>query len=224
MGRCCFTIEPPDFKRGRTTAGGTIYFVLGLTTLRTFDASEVAAEGRGVHKMKSDGSQDESLMIIFNQSRQMTLSLLQDVSDAQARWLPKGEVNHLLWHGGHIFVLLERCIFAAVVGSNDVPPSIPEGWWTMFGWNSKPWEIAPGDWPRIVEVREALQAQTIQLQDQLASYDDAFLTSPIAWSDPRWTGRAKRTVILHGFFDELLHAGQMMQLKRLYDVDQAGAA
>ena len=103
--------------------------------------------------MQSSGSQDESLMIIFNKSRKMTLSLLHDVSDAQARWLPKGEVNHVLWHAGHIFVLLERCMFAVMVGSNDLPPSIPEGWWPMFGWGSKPWEIAPDDWPGIVTVK-----------------------------------------------------------------------
>ena len=173
--------------------------------------------------MQTDGRQDESLMIIFNKSRKMTLSLLQDVSDAQARWLPEGEVNHVLWHAGHIFVLLERCMFAAVVGSNEMPLSIPEGWWPMFGWNSKPWEFAPEHWPDIATVREALQAQTAQLHDDLSSFDDAFLSSPITWPDPRWTGRPKRTVILHGFFDELLHAGQIMQLKRLYDTEQAGA-
>jgi hypothetical protein len=169
--------------------------------------------------MQNDGRQDESLKIIFNKSRNMTLSLLQDVSDAQARWLPKGEVNHVLWHAGHIFVLLERCMFAAVVGSNEMPPSIPEGWWPLFGWDSRPWEFAPEDWPSIVTVREALQAQTIQFQNELSSFDDAFLSSPITWSDPRWTGRPKRVVIVHGFFDELLHSGQIMQLKRLYDTE-----
>ena len=167
--------------------------------------------------MPADKHQDESLMIIFHKTRKTTLSLLRDVSERQAKWLPEGEVNHILWHAGHIFVLLERCIFAAVVGSDEMPPSIPEGWWPLFGWGSKPWEIALEAWPSMACVRRHLEAQRDQLEDDLSSFDGSFLSSPITWSDPRWYGRPKRIVILHGFYDELLHSGQVMQLKRIYD-------
>jgi hypothetical protein len=167
--------------------------------------------------MTADKRQDESLMIIFDKARQATLSIVRDVSEAQARWLPDGEVNHILWHAGHIFVLLERCVFAATVGSDDMPASIPEGWWPLFGWNSKPQEIAADMWPSMATVRQSLERQTDRLQHDLSSFDDAFLSSPISWSDKRWYGRPKRLVIIHGFYDELLHSGQMMQLKRMFE-------
>ena len=168
--------------------------------------------------MPLDKVQDESLIIIFKKTRKTNLSILQDVSEAQAKWLPEGEVNHILWHAGHIFVLVERCIFAAMVGSDDLPSSIPDGWWPMFGWNSKPWEIELEAWPSIACVRRYLAQQRDQLQDHPFIFDDGFLSSPITWSDPRWYGHPRRNVITHGFFDELLHLGQVMQLKRLYEV------
>ena len=86
---------------------------------------------------------DESLRLLIQKTRETSLTLLKDVSAEQARWLPIGEVNSILWHAGHVFVVVERCIFAAVAGSEDIPPSIPGGWWAVFGWNSKPWEIDP---------------------------------------------------------------------------------
>jgi hypothetical protein len=103
-----------------------------------------------------------------------------------------------------------------------MPAAIPEGWWPLFGWNSKPWEIDPEAWPSMASVKQRLETQTDQLQRDLSSFDDAFLSSPITWSDPRWYGRPKRIVILHGFYDELLHSGQVMQLKRMYDALQSG--
>ena len=103
--------------------------------------------------MPADKRQDESLLLLFQKTRKTSLSVLGDVSEAQARWLPQGEVNHILWH--------------------------------------------------------------------LSSFDDAYLSSPITWSDPRWYGRPKRVAILHGFYDELLHMGQVMQLKRMYNASQA---
>ena len=62
--------------------------------------------------MTFTNAQDASLLILFEKTRTTTLSIVRDVSEEQARWLPNGEVNHLLWHAGHIFVLLERCLFA----------------------------------------------------------------------------------------------------------------
>ena len=172
--------------------------------------------------MTSDKRQDESLMIILNKARKATLSIVRDVAEEQARGLPDGEVNHILWHAGHIFVLLERCVFAATVGSDDMPSSIPEGWWPLFGWNSKPQEVASDAWPSMASVRQSLEIQTERLQRDLSRFDDAFLSSPICWSDKRWYGRPKRIVILHGFHDELLHSGQIMQLKRMFDVGKSG--
>ena len=100
-----------------------------------------------------------------------------------------------------------------------MPSSIPADWWPLFGWNSKPWEFATAAWPSMAAVHRQLEQQTVRLQRDLAGFDDAFLSSPIRWSDPRWYGHPKRQVIVHGFYDELLHAGQMMQLKRLFDSD-----
>ena len=159
--------------------------------------------------------QDHSLLILLDKARTMTLSTLADIPEEWARWLPAGEANHILWHAGHIFVLLERCLYAAEVGAEDMPATIPAGWWPLFGWNSQPWTIGPAAWPTLAEVRAQLQAQTARLQQKLASFDEAFLGGPIAWPDPRWFGKPRRLVIVHGLYDELLHTGQIMQLKRL---------
>ena len=165
--------------------------------------------------MTASKKPDESLMIIFHKARGATLAIVDDVTEEQARWLPNGEVNHILWHAGHIFVLLERCVFAATVGSDEMPSTIPQGWWPLFGWNSQPWTVAATAWPTMAIMRQQLAEQTERLECDLASFDDAFLSAPISWSDQRWLGRPKRTVILHGFYDELLHTGQIMQLKRM---------
>ena len=167
--------------------------------------------------MTSSSKPDASLMIVFSKARNTTLATVRDVSEEQARWLPDGEVNHILWHAGHIFVLLERCLFAATVGSDDLPSSIPKGWWPLFGWNSKPWEVVSDAWPSMASVMQRLEIQTQRLQGELSSFDDVFLSSPIRWSDQRWYGHPKRLVILHGLYDELLHTGQIMQLKRMFD-------
>ena len=164
--------------------------------------------------------QDASLLALFEKTRRKTLSVLDEVPEVQAKWLPAGEQNHILWHAGHIFVLVERCIFASTVGSDAMPASIPTGWWPKFGWNSQPWNIKPDAWPPLAAVVAHLETQAIRLRQELASYDEAFLASPLTWSDPRWRGRPKRIVIIHGFYDELLHTGQIMQLKRWYDADQ----
>ena len=145
----------------------------------------------------------------------MTLATLADIPEAWARWLPAGEANHILWHAGHIFVLLERCLYAAEVGAEDVPATIPAGWWPLFGWNSQPWTIEPAAWPTLNVVRTELTRQAARLQQKLASYDEAFLDGPIDWPDPRWFSKPRRLVIVHGLYDELLHTGQIMQLKRL---------
>lgn len=165
--------------------------------------------------MASESKQDETLMILFEKTRASTLSVVHNISEEQAKWLPDEEVNHILWHAGHIFVLIERCLFAATVGSDELPRSIPGGWWPLFGWNSQPWTVAPEAWPSMASVTMELENQTKRLQKQLSGFDNAFLSSPILWSDKRWTGHPKRLVIVHGFFDELLHTGQIMQLKRL---------
>ena len=83
-----------------------------------------------------------------------------------------------------------------------------------------PWQVDTESWPSLASVLSYLEQQTIRLRHELSTYDEAFLASPITWSDPRWHGRPKRIVILHGFYDELLHTGQIMQLTRWYEAIQ----
>ena len=53
--------------------------------------------------------------------------------------------NHILWHAGHCFVLVESLVMEAI----GELPQIPEGWFDIFSWHSDPAHIASYRWPTL---------------------------------------------------------------------------
>jgi len=86
---------------------------------------------------------DQSLLLLLDEVRGKTLRLLQDVTGKDARWFPPGLHNHILWHAGHSYVLVESLAMEAT----GQQPDIPEGWFEMFSWKSDPARVAPDRWP-----------------------------------------------------------------------------
>ena len=61
---------------------------------------------------------DQSLLLLLDEVRGKTLRLLHAVTDQEAHWPPPELHNHILWHAGHSFVLVESLAMEAV---GDLP-------------------------------------------------------------------------------------------------------
>jgi hypothetical protein len=150
---------------------------------------------------------DESLLLLLDEVRGKTLRLLQGVTDKDARWSPPGLHNHVLWHAGHSFVLVESLAMEALGDQ----PEIPEGWFEMFSWQSDPAQIASDRWPPLAQVIAHLTDQHVRLRRVIEGLSEEQLSSPMP-------GRGSRTVrysILHGLHDEACHSGEIWLLRKL---------
>jgi hypothetical protein len=56
---------------------------------------------------------DQSLLLLLDEVRGKTVRLLQGVSEKEARWSPPGLHNHVLWHAGQSYVLVESLAMEA---------------------------------------------------------------------------------------------------------------
>src|SRR5262245_748069 len=77
---------------------------------------------------------DESLILLGKEVRGKTLRLLEGVSDADARWVPAGLNNSIIWHAGHSYTVVEQLVFGAAA----LVPNQPDGWMETFSWKSRP--------------------------------------------------------------------------------------
>lgn len=152
---------------------------------------------------------DHSLLLLCDEVRQRTLSLLQGVDDAAARWAPPGLNNSLLWHGGHCYILAEWLALAAL----GHQPQAPAGWFELFGWNSRPQHVPPSAWPPLADVYRALAAQYARLRAALADASQQQLASV----PPQRTaaGRPARYYVVHALHDEACHSGEMWLLRKM---------
>ena len=98
---------------------------------------------------------DQSLLLLLDEVRGKTLRLLHAVTDQEAHWPPPELHNHILWHAGHSFVLVESLAMEAV----GELPEIPEGWFEIFSWESKPAQVASYRWPPLAQVIAQLTEQ-----------------------------------------------------------------
>jgi hypothetical protein len=155
---------------------------------------------------------DKSLLLLLDEVRGKTLRILNSVPKELTRWAPHGLQNTILWHGGHAFVLVEWLTMTSL----DREPIIPDGWWEMFSWESRPAEIPANRWPSPSELIQQLENQRKRLQRLIGELSDAELDRPAA-------GNSKRTVrsaILHGLHDEACHCGEMHLLAKMKAVAQ----
>jgi hypothetical protein len=151
---------------------------------------------------------DQSLLLLLDEVRGKTLRLLQAVSDQEARRPPPELHNHILWHAGHCFVLLESLSMEAV---GDLP-QIPEGWFDVFSWKSAPAQIESYRWPPLAQVVNHLTEQYARVRRVLEGLGEEQLSRPL----PGRGNRTARYAILHALHDEACHSGEIWLLRKLF--------
>jgi len=150
---------------------------------------------------------DRSLLLLLDEVRGKTLRLLQGVGEKEARWSPPGLHNHILWHAGHSYVLVESLTMEAV----GQQPQIPDGWFEIFSWRSDPARVAADRWPPLSKVVAQLTQQHLRLRQVVEGLSDEQLSSPMLGN----RNRTVRYAILHGLHDEACHSGEIWLLRKL---------
>ncbi len=120
---------------------------------------------------------------------------------------PPGLGNHILWYAGHSYVVVEALTMRAL----GRPPEIPEGWFEMFSWDSRPALIATERWPILAEVFARLLVQHERLRGIIGGLSGEQLDRPSAGNPARTVGYA----ILHGLHDEAGHLGEAYLLLKM---------
>ena len=150
---------------------------------------------------------DKYLLLLLDEVRAKTLRILKSVPPDQARWAPPGLHNTILWHAGHAYVLVEWVTMKSLRRT----PQIPDGWYEMFSWESRP-NLVPADrWPQLSEVIHHLEAQHKRLGKLIGELSEEQLDPPSV-SNPK---RTVRSAILHGLHDEACHCGEMHLLHKM---------
>jgi hypothetical protein len=150
---------------------------------------------------------DQSLLLLLDEVRGKTLRLLQGVTDQEAQRSPRGLHNHILWHAGHSYVLVESLAMEAIGNK----PEIPEGWFDIFSWKSDPGRVAPDRWPPLAQVAARLAEQHLRLRQMIEPLSPEQLSSPISGNP----SRTIRYAIVHGLHDEACHSGEIWLLRKL---------
>jgi hypothetical protein len=150
---------------------------------------------------------DPTLAMLVHEVRAKTLKRLDGLSDDQARWAPAGLQNHCLWHAGHAYVVVEFLSQTAI----GKEPVIPDGWWPLFSWESRPGEVPPDHWPLLADVIGHLKSQQIRLAALVEGLDANGLDAP----SRRKPEQTVRYAILHGLHDEACHNGEIWLLRKL---------
>ena len=153
---------------------------------------------------------DETLLCLLKEVRTKTLSRLAGVNEQDARWTPSGIHNHLLWHAGHCYVVVEW-LTARAVGR---PPEIPASWFELFSWESDPAKTPPASWPLLATVLRALEDQQDRLAQWISEAESSLWGQPAAES-PQHT---RRRQVVHGLHDEACHAGEIWLLRKQLDL------
>jgi hypothetical protein len=150
---------------------------------------------------------DQSLLLLLDEVRGKTLRLLHSLTDQEAHWPPPDLHNHILWHAGHSFVLVESLSMEAI---GDLP-HIPDGWFDIFSWESRPAQVPSYRWPPLAQVVSQLSEQHTRLQAMIAGLSDDQLSRPL----PGRGNRTARYAILHALHDEACHSGEIWLLRKL---------
>jgi hypothetical protein len=157
---------------------------------------------------------DASLLTLWDEVRGKTLALVQ-VPQQDSRWTLEGTHNSILWHAGHIFCVVERLVMVGIEGEVHMPPAIPEGWWQMFGWESRPETIHEDQWPALADVVVQLRTQHARLRSVLEGLSPDRLSLPLHVPTWGWHGAPLRRVVIHAFHDEACHSGEIWLLRKL---------
>ena len=150
---------------------------------------------------------DKTLLILLDDVRGKTLSELEGLDEARARWAPPGLQNSCLWHAGHAYVVTEFLTSKAL----GLDPKIPEGWLKMFSWESNPSHVPPESWPPLSEIVAALRRQHGRLRELISGQGPDQLES----ADPVNPQHPVRYAIVHGLHDEARHSGEISLLRKM---------
>ena len=150
---------------------------------------------------------DQSLLLLLDEVRGKTLRLLQGVSEDETQWAPPALHNHILWHAGHSFVLVESLVMEAI----GELPQIPEGWFDIFSWQSDPAHVASYRWPTLAQVIAELTDQRTRLRRMIDSLGDEDLSRAL----PGRGNHTARYAIIHGLHDEACHSGEIWLLRKM---------
>lgn len=160
-----------------------------------------------------NGVADQSLLMLFDEVRDKTLTVLQGVTREQALRAPPGLHNNILWHAAHCCVVVEWLIARAL----DRPPQLPHGWFEMFSWKARPAQIPADRWPSLEEVVGQLHGQRQRLRGVLAELGEERLSAGV----PRRPQRSVRNLIIHALHDEACHAGEIWLLRKMQEADSS---
>ena len=150
---------------------------------------------------------DESLIQLANEVRAKTLWLLDGVTDEVAHFAAPGLTNSILWHAGHALVVVE---YLGVAPATGRPPSVPEGWFDKFGWDSRPGNVT--DWPSISDVVTELRGQLPRLTEAITALSPQQLNHVLG--PPH--DESLRYLIVHGLHDEANHQGEIWLLRKMF--------
>src|SRR5215208_216917 len=143
---------------------------------------------------------NETLQLLAREVRGKTFKILDGVSESEARFVPPGLNNSIVWHAGHSLWVVEVLSMAAATGR---PAQLPDGWTDLFNSKSRP--TADTKFPPLAQVIDALRNQ---LERLIAAIDPLTPQQLAVMIDPA-RNRTVRYNILHGLHDEANHGGEM---------------
>jgi len=150
---------------------------------------------------------DHTLLLLLDEVRGKTLRILEAAPAEYALWAPPGLQNHVLWHAGHAYVVVEML----TMGALGRTPHLPAGWFEMFSWESRPAQVPPDRWPSLEEVITQLRTQQVRLRRIIAGVTGEQLDRSSASNHERTV----RSSILHGLHDEACHSGEAYLLLKM---------
>ena len=150
---------------------------------------------------------DQTLLLLLDEVRGKTLLILEATPAEFSRWVPPGLGNHILWCAGHSYVVVESLAMRAL----GRPPEIPEGWFEMFSWDSRPALVSPDRWPTLAEVVARLRVQHERLRGIIGDLSVEQLDG-LSEDNP---ARTVRYAILHGLHDEAGHIGEAFLMLKM---------
>src|SRR3954452_15388885 len=150
---------------------------------------------------------DDTLLLLLDEVRGKTLRILDAAPAGSALWAPPGLHNHVLWHAGHAYVVVEML----TMGALGRTPEIPDGWFGMFSWESRPVRVKHDRWPFLGEVVAQLRTQHGRLSRTIDGLSGEQLDRPSV----RNPDRTVRSSIVHGLHDEACHAGEAYLLLKI---------
>jgi hypothetical protein len=149
---------------------------------------------------------NETLLLLTREVRGKTLRIVGGLTDAEARFVPPGLNNSIIWHAGHCYWVVEALSVAAATGQ---PPQYPSGWLELFSSKSRP--NRDTKFPPLEQVIGQLRAQLERLLPAIEPLTQARLAQVIDQA----RNRTVRYNILHGLHDEAGHQGEMWLLRKL---------